>query len=125
MGSPTAMHYLIFEGTPLIEPSLVTAPKAAAAELNRLFQLIEPPKLTAAAGKTGDLATILSDEHEILRIYDPEAPAKAGRIATKLNAILEYKGTNTSRCADCHRDRKDEVIHAATRRQAGFGIGPF
>ena len=104
---------------------MVTDPAAAAAELNRLFQLIEPPKLSAAAEDAADLASVVSGNNEILRIRDPEAPAKARRIAAKLNAILEFKGTNFSRCADCHRDRKDEVIYAAAQRHAGFGIGSF
>lgn len=124
-GVPAAERSLIFDGTPLIAPSLVTDPVGAAAELNRLFQLVEPPKLSAAAENGDDLASVVSGKYEIMRIRDPEAPAKANRIAAKLNAIIEFKGTNSSRCADCHRDRKDEVIHAAARRQAGFGIGPF
>lgn len=124
-GASATERALIFDGTPLIAPSLVTNPVGAAAELNRLFQLVEPPKLSAAAENADDLAAIVSGKFEIMRIHDPEAPAKASRIAAKLNAIIEFKGTNSSRCADCHRDRKDEVVHAAARRQAGFGIGPF
>lgn len=124
-GAPAAERHLIFDGTPLIASTPVSDPGDAAAELNRLFQLLEPPRVSVAAQSTDDFASIFSENREILQIRDPEAPAKARRIAARINALLESKGTSSSSCADCHRDRKDEVLQAAAQRQAGIGIGPF
>lgn len=112
---------LLFNGNPLKDTASIVDAEAAPEELNRLYQLVDPPPLIAAA-RGSEQAVILSGGKELLRIEKDQALREARGLTVQLNELIEAKGTRSSLCAECHRERKSEVLEAAGR---GWGIGPF
>lgn len=119
---PPSPGRLSFNGSPLEHSGLLVVPGNATEELNRLYRLVDPPSLTADP-RGGNEAAILSGGAELLRIRHDRPMDEARKLAGQLNDLLEAKGTRKSLCAECHRDRKAEVLEAACNRK--WGIGPF
>lgn len=113
---------LVFDGTPVKFSSSLVDPAVATRELNRLFTILTPPSLiTRASGERE--ASVLAGETEILRVRHEQPVEEATKLAIQLNEILEAKGSRSSLCAECHLERRPEVLEAASGRK--WGIGPF
>lgn len=117
-----SMERLFFNGTPVDNSASLVNPHEAPEELNRLFLLVDPPVL-GVAPRGGGEAAILSGETELLRVRHDQPMEEAARLASVLNGLLAGKGTRSSLCAECHLERKPEVLEAASGRR--WGIGPF
>ncbi len=113
---------LVFDGTPVKFSSSLVDPAAATRELNRLFTILTPTSLSTRANGNRE-ASVLAGETEILRIRHEQPVEEATRLAAQLNEILEAKGSRSSLCAECHLERRPEVLEAASGRK--WGIGPF
>jgi hypothetical protein len=121
-GNAASPRLLSFNGRPLDFTAALIDVANAPEELNRLFRLVDPPPLTVAP-RGGKEAAILSGEAELLRVRHDRPMEEAGQLAGQLNELLEAKGARSSLCAECHRERKPEVLEAAYGRK--WGIGPF
>jgi len=113
---------LAFNGIPVIYSSSLVDPSVASGELNRLFVMLDSPSLIVTSHGDRE-ASIGTGGKELLRLRHDEASVEAHRLATRLNELLEAKGSRTSLCAECHLERKPEVLEAAYGRK--WGIGPF
>lgn len=113
---------LAFNGTPVKYSSSLVDPSVAPGELNRFFMMLESPSLSVTSHGEGE-ASIGTEGKELLRLRHDEASVEAHRLAARLNELLEAKGSRTSLCAECHLERKPEVLEAAYGRK--WGIGPF
>lgn len=121
-GEEPSSAQLLFHDQPLTEGIAAQLGTSATEELNRLFQLVDPPRLSIRDQDDGG-AVILSQTREIASVQGDDALESASRLARQLDELLSAKGTRNSSCAACHYERKPEVLEAAYGRHWGFG--PF
>lgn len=117
-----AAGLLLFNGMRLNHSNSLIDPADAPEALNRLYRMIDPPPLHVM--QRGDHeAAVVYENSELLRIRHDQPVAEATRLAEQLNDLLVAKGSRNSLCAECHLDRKPEVLEAANGRK--WNIGPY
>jgi len=107
---------LMFNGQRMRHSSAVVASDEIADELNRLFRMIDPPELRVVA-RGGQEAIVMAQDAELLRVRHEQAAAEAEQLTRQLNGLIAAKGSRHSLCAECHLERKPEVLEAANGRK--------